>query len=82
MTGVEDLYVFDGGEVHLGPEASLSTHVDGAQSSTVNMETLHVQDRGRFELCSTANAEVCPLAGLSRMSVVNLTVGFIKVKYI
>ena len=51
VTGIEDLYVFDDGEVHLDSNASLG---ETDVKREVLVETLHVQDRGTFEL-HTAN---------------------------
>ena len=53
MTGIDDLYVFDGGEVVLGSNGSLVRN-DGTQSrGKIDLGSLHVQDRGTFRLQTT-----------------------------
>ena len=46
--GLQDLYVFDGGEVHLDSNASLGS--ESAIVRDIQLVTLHVQDRGTFTL--------------------------------
>ena len=46
--GLQDLYVFDGGEVHLDSNASLGN--ESTMIRNIQLVTLHVQDRGTFEL--------------------------------
>ena len=46
--GLEDVYVFDGGEVHLDSNATLGNA--SAEVREIQLVTLHVQDRGTFEL--------------------------------
>ena len=49
MSGIEDLYVFQGGKVRLGSEARLGRV---SQVREVALRSLHVQDGGTFEVDS------------------------------
>jgi len=48
--GLEDVYVFDEGEVHLDSNATLGGA--SAKIREIELLTLHVQDRGTFDLHS------------------------------
>ena len=48
VMGLEDVYVFDGGEVHLDSNATLGNA--SAEVREIQLVTLHVQDRGTFQL--------------------------------
>ena len=50
VMGLEDVYVFDGGEVHLDSNATLGNA--SAEVREIQLVTLHVQDRGTFQLHS------------------------------
>ena len=50
LTGIEDLYVFNEGEVHLDSNASMAMKPSDATLRAVKVGTLQVQDRGTFEL--------------------------------
>ena len=49
MTGIDNLYVFDGGYVYIDTNGSM-----GADSmpGEIQLASVHVQDRGTFELFS------------------------------
>ena len=47
ISGLEDIYVFDGGLVYLDTNGSIATnHVP----AIVSLKSLHVQDKGTFQL--------------------------------
>ena len=50
VIGLEDVYVFDGGEVHLDSNATLGNA--SAEVREIQLVTLHVQDKGTFQLHS------------------------------
>ena len=49
VSGIEDLYVYKGGNVRLGKEARLG---EVSQVREVALQSLHVQDGGTFEVDS------------------------------
>ncbi|CAH1775844.1 unnamed protein product, partial [Owenia fusiformis] len=65
ITGLEDVYVFDGGMVVIDSNSSVG---ENSVAGQVNIETVHVQDGGTFELKSYDNNDAWEL------DVVNITV--------
>ena len=54
VSGLEDIYVFDGGLVYMDTNASIATNHSFA---IVSLKSLHVQDKGTFQLEAFDNTD-------------------------
>ena len=67
ISGLEDIYVFDGGLVYLDTNGSIATnHVP----AIVSLKSLHVQDKGTFQLKAYHDAYTWDI------DITNITVSF------